>query len=262
VRSRVAVADDIVRDYIEETGLRVIDGVEASRVPQDGAVIRMVYVRVPASLIDAQIEHEAELARNGGKLVAMCDEILAGRAPAEAHQERLTDDDLWNLAANARLELRDLPLTMMRFERAIAELQQYRALERAHAESHPERLDTEHLAEVRAHGRPCREEIDAMLDEILQHRALAHPKRLNDDQIDSISAALARDTRSMVGVDMTRKEGRSAIAEIRARRAADLTPEEVRRLATVLAFVKRSHPRWEEDIALLEKILAAHGVRP
>lgn len=101
---------------------------------------------------------------------------------------------------------------------------------------------------------------DALL-ELLEHRAriaaheTAHPERLSDGQLGSIETALARDTRSTVGLDMTRKEGRAAIAEIRQRRATDLTAdarnEAVRALLDALALPDGRHVRAAWDRACM-----------
>ncbi|HET9063733.1 MAG TPA: hypothetical protein VFO62_10630 [Candidatus Binatia bacterium] len=110
--------------------------------------------------------------------------------------------------------------------------------------------------------------------ELQQHRAriaahaAAHPERLSEKVLDSISTTLARDTRLMIGGDMTRAEGRAAIAEIQQRRAADPTPEDVAVARDLIDWCDgclRINHKLEahRDIKrLLEKLISAAGVAP
>lgn len=70
--SRIATADRILEARLAEAGLEAVDGATASSVPQDGSIIRLVYVRIPASLIDeterAMAEHPVEILRREGLL--------------------------------------------------------------------------------------------------------------------------------------------------------------------------------------------------
>lgn len=108
----------------------------------------------------------------------------------------------------------------------------------------------------------------AIVAELQQHRAriaahaTAHPERLSEDQLDSIESALARDTRQTVGLDMTRKEGRAAIAEIRQRRTTGLGLDDVERLWWL---IRKLEDFIGDDCIrdplreTLERLLRAHG---
>jgi hypothetical protein len=91
--------------------------------------------------------------------------------------------------------------------------------------------------------------------------------KVSDFAIKSIIDVLTRDTRLMVGGDVTRAEGLSAFQELRARRANDLAPEQVPCIIHALSIctAKRDEalsvdrPEYDRILEALKAVLAAHG---
>lgn len=49
-------------------------------------------------------------------------------------------------------------------------------------------------------------------------------------------------------------------AECLRHRASALDADDIHRLTVLRGYIKRNHPRWVDDLALLDKILRAHGI--